>query len=320
MRKKEDRSNLSETAKEGYARRQRAFRARVKLDVMTHYSGGTPRCALCPDDVAFHALPFLCVDHIDGGGVQHRKQMLADGLGFGGIFKWLKKCGFPPGFRVLCHNHNWLEAKRLRELKNPPLEVLPARKPKKVLDTVELSGETRICKVHGEQPIEAYLRLKAYVYKEKQVWRYDCRLCDQAKSAARRSMAPEAYRQYLKDWRARNAAKVAGYQEKPRLDPVERQHERSSDHRRRRSLRDQVLDRYGRACACCGERDPDLLTLDHLGDGAEERRFNRLRGPTAQLRFVVKQGLPDGYQILCWNCNVAKLDSGACPHLTQSSL
>lgn len=312
---KEDRSKLSNVAKAGYARRQRTCRAKAKLEVMSHYSGGgTPRCALCPESVA-HEIPFLCIDHVDGGGNRHRDQIRRRGAA--NFSLWLRSNGFPPGYRVLCHNHNWLEAKRLREEKNPPLEVLPVRPKKRLtVDGVELSGVTWTCSRHGEMPIERFRRRKSTFNNSTGVQSYgwQCRLCDQAKSAAKRTRDPEAYRQYLKDWRAKNPDRQAAYGDKPRLDAVEKQHALSSDHRKRRSLRDQVLDRYGRACACCGEKDPDLLTLDHLGDGAEERRFNKLRDATAQCRFVVKQGLPDGYQVLCWNCNVAKLDTGSCPH------
>jgi hypothetical protein len=44
----------------------------------------------------------LCIDHIDNGGNKHRKE-----TGSGGkVYGWLIKHGLPPGYQVLCWNHN----------------------------------------------------------------------------------------------------------------------------------------------------------------------------------------------------------------------
>src|ERR1041385_1812716 len=41
----------------------------------------------------------------------------------------------------------------------------------------------------------------------------------------------------------------------------------------RQRLKQQVLAHYGTRCVCCGERNPRLLTLDHIqDDGAAHRR------------------------------------------------
>lgn len=49
-------------------------------------------------------LEFLSIDHIGGGGNLHRRQInVAGGVH---IYRWLKKRGFPSGFRVLCFNCN----------------------------------------------------------------------------------------------------------------------------------------------------------------------------------------------------------------------
>ncbi len=46
-------------------------------------------------------MEFLAIDHIDGGGTKHRKKIRT------GMFHWwLKKNGWPDGFRVACHNCN----------------------------------------------------------------------------------------------------------------------------------------------------------------------------------------------------------------------
>lgn len=70
-----------------------------RLEVLRHYSGGEPRCACCGETT----VEFLCIDLIFGGGNKHRRET---GTLTGKMYRWLKKSGFPEGFRVLCHNCN----------------------------------------------------------------------------------------------------------------------------------------------------------------------------------------------------------------------
>lgn len=74
-----------------------AYLAKVKAAVIDHYSGGTTRCAMC--DV--NDVRMLTIDHIDGGGKQHRRRDKIKS-----IYRHLQKAGFPTGYRVLCFNHN----------------------------------------------------------------------------------------------------------------------------------------------------------------------------------------------------------------------
>lgn len=80
-------------------------------------------------------------------------------------------------------------------------------------------------------------------------------------------------------------------------------------------LKQQVIAAYGGACACCGEAEPQFLTLDHVNnDGAEHRRTSGLRTGIATWRYARRMGYPDTFQLLCWNCNGAKGAYGRCPH------
>lgn len=74
----------------------REYRKVVRLEVLSHYSRGIPKCACCGEEI----LEFLCIDHINGGGDRQRKKTGVN------IYAWLRKSGFPPGYRVLCHNCN----------------------------------------------------------------------------------------------------------------------------------------------------------------------------------------------------------------------
>ena len=64
-----------------------------KFKIIHHYSKGTMICARC----GFSDIRALSIDHIDGGGTQHRKLI-------GDLYGWLNKNNYPEGFRVLCMN------------------------------------------------------------------------------------------------------------------------------------------------------------------------------------------------------------------------
>jgi len=71
------------------------------------------------------------------------------------------------------------------------------------------------------------------------------------------------------------------------------------------------MNHYGGRCACCGINDLDVLSIDHINGGG--RKQHQKEGP---LRYnkLRRQGYPEGYQVLCMNCNQAKGIYGLCPH------
>jgi hypothetical protein len=67
--------------------------------VLSHYSHGEPRCACCGESI----VEFLCIDHINGcTGIPRRAPQRSSW----GLYRWLRRNGYPEGFRVLCHNCN----------------------------------------------------------------------------------------------------------------------------------------------------------------------------------------------------------------------
>lgn len=83
----------------------------------------------------------------------------------------------------------------------------------------------------------------------------------------------------------------------------------------RARLRAEMIAAYGDQCACCGEREPLFLQLDHVeNDGHKDRRL--FKTGAKLLAYLKRLGWPkDRYQLLCANCNFGKLmNGGACPH------
>lgn len=70
-------------------------RFKLRYEVLSHYSGGTPECSCCHEK----HYEFLAIDHMGGGGRKHRLEVKS-------VYQWIKRNNFPTGFRVLCHNCN----------------------------------------------------------------------------------------------------------------------------------------------------------------------------------------------------------------------
>ena len=83
---------------------QREYKMRVKSAAFNRIGG--MRCALCGCD----EMIFLTVDHADGNGVAHRKQLQGRGRGGGPVYSWIVKASDEElakwNLRILCYNCN----------------------------------------------------------------------------------------------------------------------------------------------------------------------------------------------------------------------
>jgi HNH endonuclease. len=64
-------------------------------------------------------------------------------------------------------------------------------------------------------------------------------------------------------------------------------------------------------CNCCGEAEPKFLTIDHIDPTTKTNKSDSGNNLWGRLR---REGFPEGYQVLCYNCNGAKGRYGVCPH------
>lgn len=92
--------------------------------------------------------------------------------------------------------------------------------------------------------------------------------------------------------------------------------------RRRRLIerKQTVMQHYGNCrCKKCGIADMDVLTIDHKDEAhgrAERKRLSTgfkasvglyTNGGSANLyRYLIENDFPQGYQVLCFNCNIKK--------------
>ena len=79
--------------KEQRAESRRRKRTALRRNAIEAYGGA---CACCQETT----YEFLTIDHINGGGRQHRISLN------GNFYRWLNRNNFPGGFQVLCYNCN----------------------------------------------------------------------------------------------------------------------------------------------------------------------------------------------------------------------
>lgn len=79
-------NNYYRTDRGGEARREtaRKIRVRRKLEALSHYSKGEPKCKCC----GVKHLAFLTIDHINGNGRKHRDKVCG-GQGGTDFYRWL---------------------------------------------------------------------------------------------------------------------------------------------------------------------------------------------------------------------------------------
>lgn len=90
--------HLASHCKECHNKRSRERHHRYKIEALRHYSGGVPSCSCCGE---LH-VEFLSFDHVEGGGSHHRRTVKSTT----DMAYWLRKQGYPPGYRVMCMNCN----------------------------------------------------------------------------------------------------------------------------------------------------------------------------------------------------------------------
>lgn len=74
--------------------RSKKYSVCLRAEVQAAYGG---KCVCCGED----RHEFLTIDHVNGGGSEHRRRMGSK------TYRWLKKYKFPKeGFRLLCSNCN----------------------------------------------------------------------------------------------------------------------------------------------------------------------------------------------------------------------
>ena len=90
-------------------------------------------------------------------------------------------------------------------------------------------------------------------------------------------------------------------------------HNQDTNDRNKRNREDALICYSGNPpkCQCCGESHNEFLAIDHInGGGGKFRKASR----ETVFNFLKRNGYPEGYRVLCHNCNLAIGFYGKCPH------
>ena len=88
----------------------------------------------------------------------------------------------------------------------------------------------------------------------------------------------------------------------------------------RQQIKKAVLRAYGNKCSCCGEVEALFLCIDHeQGAGGVHLRYLRQMGKGSVYSWLILMNFPEGFRVLCCNCNHACAINGICPHQNTKS-
>lgn len=84
--------------------------------------------------------------------------------------------------------------------------------------------------------------------------------------------------------------------------------------KRQQDMKKMIISFYSKGestCACCTENNIEFLSVDHIkGDGNIHRR----EIGSSLYTWLVRNKMPEGFRILCMNCNHSYGHYGMCPH------
>lgn len=130
-------------------------------------------------------------------------------------------------------------------------------------------------------------------------------------------------------WRDENPEKIRAYRESWNKDNhwVRSSEGREKDKEvakiRRARLRMAALTKYGGnppKCACCGEGTLEFLSIDHInGGGNKHRQRLKLKAGFEFYRWLENNNYPEGFRVLCHNCNLSLGYYGYCPHANKTT-
>jgi hypothetical protein len=178
--------------------------------------------------------------------------------------------------------------------------------------------EMKICKIHGE--IDHYIVKRSGG--EGNWVSYLCSKCNSEKAKQNRPRFREKRSAYGKKWRAENQEKRREISRQYRVKRPEKIKEFKQNAKKKYDiLRNEVLTKYGGnppQCACCKESHIEFLCIDHINGGGNQHRKQLNRKTKGFWAWLRDNNFPEGYRVLCHNCNFSIGAHGFCPHTTNN--
>lgn len=135
----------------------------------------------------------------------------------------------------------------------------------------------------------------------------NCKYCDKPLPIPRnikRRYHTECYPKKYKDYKRMRRKNMTDEEKEKR-----NKHQREVNAEKRRL----VLEGYGNQCECCGETQYEFLCIDHIhGNGKEHRK--EIGGGSRIYHWLIINNFPEGFRVLCHNCNMSYGLYHYCPH------
>lgn len=149
---------------------------------------------------------------------------------------------------------------------------------------------------------------------------------------------PRDRREYNKEWYLKNKTKAINDSKEYYFNNKEERKKYMKKYREEHKDRNilehkritmDVLSYYSNGnpkCACCGETIIEFLTIDHINGHTENdvrvkfisksQPYYRFIAGYKLYRWLRQNNYPEGYQVLCFNCNCGKnrTNNKVCPH------
>ena len=97
-------------------------------------------------------------------------------------------------------------------------------------------------------------------------------------------------------------------------NPEKRAEYNSNRQAARVRVKQTVISHYGSKCECCHQSDIDVLSIDHIFRGGRKHREELGINGAEFYQWLVNNNFPEGFRVLCLNCNFALGAYGKCPH------
>jgi hypothetical protein len=103
---KESKLHYAQNAEDIRAKRRPYNAAQIPIEREKCFAAyGGPVCHHC----GFSDWRALSIDHVNGGGAEHRSRKTGAGRSGWGFYQYLRKQGYPPGYQVLCMNCQFIK-------------------------------------------------------------------------------------------------------------------------------------------------------------------------------------------------------------------
>ena len=129
----------------------------------------------------------------------------------------------------------------------------------------------------------------------------------------------EYQREYQRKWRENHPERWKATYQKSHKKHSESYKPRRNAYLRKYMLQKRIeaLHKYGGKCVCCGEKNSNFLSFDHVGNNGHEQR-KVIKSSRTFYYLLCKNSKDENIRILCFNCNMGRQFFGGiekiCPH------